>query len=789
MAVTPANKIVRGGDLQTVGTEIKSALARKQDVIQSVQVTVDNNTGTPSASGSVSGSTLSLSFQNLKGAQGPKGDTGATGPQGPQGPQGEQGNTGSSVDYPFELANNLTTDDPRMALSAAQGKVLNDKLFGGNVVVDEEKDISSSFVWTKSRFIVAANPESDPNLNIGEIRNSSSSASRANNTYVDISEFVKLRITLPHMASATSAPGLCFYDASHNVVSSVWRANLSPTGMVAETIDIPSGAKYVRTTWRSDYGSFTCVGIAEETKEVGGIVSPFIESNEITEDLSGSFEWTQGKYRTQQDGKLGTSSSTSSYGSNLVDVSRFDKLQVYIPQINAQQSNAGWAWYDKNGDYIVGDALAGASLTMRQVVLYRPKNAVYFATTKRTDGETTTFSCIGIVNERKSSQEISGFVKDTINDTANVHCFGAVGDGIVDDTASVLLAASSGARRIYFPAGTYLIGKTINVPSGVELFGDGVGATIIKWLGASNSVQSGQANYDIHYWRTNQVKTLMHLSAGGSNIYIHDLEFDGSDFSNSNIRYIGLSICGVSDTKIENVYIHDINYDSTRDPSVQFEYAFQFFIWNFSSRVVVSRCRGANAGYENIGTEDASDVVIEDSVWENGWRTSLQIHRGTVRTKVVNNTINNVQETAHASLTIHGVKDNAIDDVLILGNTILSQTNEDQGYRGGIAFVQSGFKNITIAKNTFDGNSYCIVDLLSDGSSLAWPKNLIIAGNILRNSRFGICLKRGNNYIIKDNIIDAVSTAIESVVTNYIIKDNLLTNNTTKEISGTEWQE
>jgi hypothetical protein len=100
-------------------TEINSALARKQDVIQSVQVTVDNNTGTPSASGSVSGSTLSLDFHNLKG------DTGATGPQGPQGPQG---NTGSSVDYPFELANNLTTDDPRVALSAAQGVVLGQKI-------------------------------------------------------------------------------------------------------------------------------------------------------------------------------------------------------------------------------------------------------------------------------------------------------------------------------------------------------------------------------------------------------------------------------------------------------------------------------------------------------------------------------------------------------------------------------------------------------------------------------------------------------------------------------------
>ena len=45
-------------------------------------------------------------------------------PQGLKGDQGLQGNTGSSVDYPFELVNNLTTDDATKALSAAQGVVL-----------------------------------------------------------------------------------------------------------------------------------------------------------------------------------------------------------------------------------------------------------------------------------------------------------------------------------------------------------------------------------------------------------------------------------------------------------------------------------------------------------------------------------------------------------------------------------------------------------------------------------------------------------------------------------------
>lgn len=43
-------------------------------------------------------------------------------------PQGMQGNTGSSVDYPFELVNNLTTNDATKALSAAQGVVLDGKI-------------------------------------------------------------------------------------------------------------------------------------------------------------------------------------------------------------------------------------------------------------------------------------------------------------------------------------------------------------------------------------------------------------------------------------------------------------------------------------------------------------------------------------------------------------------------------------------------------------------------------------------------------------------------------------
>lgn len=72
------------------------------------------------------------------------GETGAPGPQGPQ------GNTGSSVEYPFELVNNLETDDATKALSAQMGKklgednkVLNAKVDGTFVEITNKYQVSN----------------------------------------------------------------------------------------------------------------------------------------------------------------------------------------------------------------------------------------------------------------------------------------------------------------------------------------------------------------------------------------------------------------------------------------------------------------------------------------------------------------------------------------------------------------------------------------------------------------------------------------------------------------------
>ena len=101
--------------------------------IDTVEVAVDSGTGTPSGTGSVSGTTLSLSFHNLKGE---------TGLQGIQGPQG---NPGSSIDYPFELENSLTSTDTTKALTAAMGKELNDKISEGSLPTTDIENADLEF--------------------------------------------------------------------------------------------------------------------------------------------------------------------------------------------------------------------------------------------------------------------------------------------------------------------------------------------------------------------------------------------------------------------------------------------------------------------------------------------------------------------------------------------------------------------------------------------------------------------------------------------------------------------
>lgn len=70
-------------------------------------------------------------------------------------------------------------------------------------------------------------------------------------------------------------------------------------------------------------------------------------------------------------------------------------------------------------------------------------------------------------------------VYSKLGEFISVKDFGAVGDGVTDDTAAIKAALNSGALAVLAPVGTYLVNSTITLPAGMTLSGQGPGTVFL----------------------------------------------------------------------------------------------------------------------------------------------------------------------------------------------------------------------------------------------------------------------------------------------------------------------
>lgn len=108
---------------------------------------------------------------------------------------------------------------------------------------------------------------------------------------------------------------------------------------------------------------------------------------------------------------------------------------------------------------------------------------------------------------------------------ANVKDFGAVGDGVADDTSAINLALASGALDVLVPEGTYLISGTLVVPEFCTFRGVGYGGSqsVIKQKDGANMNAPMIAN---KAWDDN-------ASLSGGPVTLKDIFIDGNSDNNT----------------------------------------------------------------------------------------------------------------------------------------------------------------------------------------------------------------------------------------------------------------
>lgn len=320
----------------------------------------------------------------------------------------------------------------------------------------------------------------------------------------------------------------------------------------------------------------------------------------------------------------------------------------------------------------------------------------------------------------------------------NVKEFGALGDGVTDDSDAIQKALNyllNGEQRtLYFPQGTYMVSKTITIPTQTKLIGIG-NTSIIKLMHDHELTRyvwrEEASESDLsHKYRSAVIFT----DKDTNSIVIENMVFSGDDTIESLASECqsGLVLQGINHC-IKNCYFIDFNYLSdteswnNRDTITANSPGFGLHVFN-CNRTKIEHCYFARNGYQGVGTDRSENISFSDCYFGNGNRTAFQLHQGAKNISVVNSVFNNQSPNSHIQLTFHGVPgDLSIDGLKVSNCQINGNIVDVLGYEHNIQFANCRFVSDTTFSDgpTENGDIY--------GNKQGTPHKWIFIGNIFEN--------------------------------------------------------
>lgn len=375
-----------------------------------------------------------------------------------------------------------------------------------------------------------------------------------------------------------------------------------------------------------------------------------------------------------------------------------------------------------------------------------------------------------------SSGSVATTVQTKLRETVSVKDFGAVGDGVTDDTTAIQAALNSGAKTVNFPSGTYKITATLNVSSNTKIVGSS--ATVVCSVTIAFQALA-QSNISI---------IGMEIQGPGAAVVPAVPEDGGINFGNIT------STNGCTNTLVQNCTIHGF-YTGVSARYGSGAKLFDSEVYDFSLYgVMLSRNDGFNVSRNYIHGSIVSTGTNSYCISATGGSGSGDTQ---IQCTVSNNRL--CDAPAWSAFMSHDIAS------LLFTNNIVTNT------RNGIdvtAASGTSLRNIVISGNYFEGtttDTWSAANAANTGVFIATGgaigtdtvANVTINGNLIYGfGRFtnsvqgvgGILLSNGYNVSVTGNTIvqvDGVNTYVAGIFiasTNYnhAISGNVIRSENTK---------
>lgn len=287
--------------------------------------------------------------------------------------------------------------------------------------------------------------------------------------------------------------------------------------------------------------------------------------------------------------------------------------------IDLQVDSASQFNVDKDGNATIAGGISAASASFSTPI---PLSSGGTNSTSATDARTA-LAVVGTVELAASGgSNLVGFlqsgtdavartVQSKLRDVVNIKDFGAIGDGVTDDTIAIQAAINSGMTAVFIPSGTYLASSLL-MPNvfGFTFYGTGTGSVVKQKPGGVGALLRWDTSANVYNEQT-----------------IYSLSFDGSGGSHHIIDTTGQAGLTVRDCYFGNLPVGKSGIYSNGAASV----------YNHDNRFLNIQMYSSAAGHSGIrlGPNNA-DCEIVDFIMNGNFTTDycLYLDSGAVSTQM-----------------------------------------------------------------------------------------------------------------------------------------------------------